>query len=441
MAPLKPPAAGRATFTLLAVLALTLAQTAAPAFAAPAKTTRVSVSSAGVAGNDRSFFPAISAGGRFVAFSSDASNLVAGDTNDSTDVFVRDRRNHTTSRVSVGAGTEGNLDSYDPSISANGRFVAFSSDASNLVSGDTNDSTDVFVRDRVMHTTMLVSVSSGGVLGNSVSSLPSISGGGRLVAFASFSSNLVGADTNAASDIFVRNLRTHTTRRASVSSAGVEADFDSADPAISADGRYVAFDADATNLVAADTNDTTDVFVRDLRAHATHRVSVGTQGAQANSDSHGPSISADGRLVAFHSYASNLVAADANGAADVFVHTLTTGTTSRVSVSGGGGEANSDSFLPSVSADGRFIAFYSDATNLVAGDTNRIFDVFVRDRANHATTRVSLSSGAVQGNGSSYDPAISADGRVVAFYSDATNLVGGDTNAAGDILVRGPLAP
>jgi Tol biopolymer transport system component len=399
------------------------------------------VSSAGVEGNNRSFFPSISAGGRFVAFSSDASNLVGGDTNDATDVFVRDRRYQATGRVSVSsAGVEGNADSYDPSVSADGRFVAFSSDASNLVDGDTNDATDVFVRDRRYHTTRRVSVSSAGVEGNSVSYLPSISASGRFVAFSSFASNLVGADTNAAYDVFVRDLRTHTTSRVSVGTAGVEGDFGSYDPSISAGGRFVAFDADATNLVGGDTNDTTDVFIRDRRTRTTTLVSVSIAGAVGNADSYAPSVSADGHFVAFHSYASNLVAGDTNGAADVFVLNREARTTSRASVSSAGVEGNADGYLPAISADGRFVTFYSGASNLVGGDTNDAFDVFVRDRRYHTTRRVSVNSSGVEGNAYSYDPAISADGRFVTFYSDATNLVGGDTNDAGDAFVRGPLA-
>jgi len=426
---------------LIAVVVLALVAIAVPGWAATAKTSRVSLSSAGGEGDDRSFFPAISSGGRFVAFTSDASNLVAGDTNGASDVFVRDRRNGTTRRISVStAGVKANADSYDPSISANGRFVAFSSDASNLVADDTNDSTDVFVRDLWSHTTRRVSVNSSDTEGNSVSYLPSISGGGRFVAFSSFASNLVGADANAAYDVFVRDLRTDTTSRVSVSTAGVEGDFGSYDPSISADGRFVAFDADATNLVADDTNDTTDVFIRDRTNHKTSLVSVSVAGAVGNADSYAPSISADGRFVAFHSYASNLVGADTNAAADVFVRDRGTDTTSRASVSSAGVQGNSDGFLPSISADGRFVAFYSGASNLVGGDTNDAFDVFVRDRTDHTTRRVSLSSRGVQGNAYSYDPSISADGRFVTFYSDATNLVGGDTNAAGDVFVRGPLA-
>jgi Tol biopolymer transport system component len=162
-------------------------------------------------------------------------------------------------------------------------------------------------------------------------------------------------------------------------------------------------------------------------------------GVAGNSDSSAPSISADGRFVAFQSYASDLVGGDTNGTIDVFVRDRKTGTTTRISVSSADAEGNSGSFLPSTSAEGRFVAFYSDASNLVGGDTNDAFDILVRDLRNHTTRRVSTSSAGVEGNGNSYDPAISAEGRFVAFSSDASNLVGGDTNDTTDVFVRGPL--
>jgi Tol biopolymer transport system component len=431
---------GSRMLALVLMLLLAMAAVAVPGWAMTAATGRISMSSAGAQGDLGSYDPSISADGRFVAFSSDASNLVGGDTNGDRDLFVRDRMSGATRRVSVSsAGVEGNSDSYDPSISADGRFVAFDSYASNLVGGDTNATLDVFIRDLRNHTTRRVSVSSAGIEGNSDSYLPSISADGRFVAFDSFASDLITDDTNGAHDIFIRDLRNHTTRRVSVSSAGIEGDFGSYDASISADGRSVAFDSDSTNLVEGDTNDTVDVFVRDRRSHTTRRVSVSSAGVEGNADSSTPSISADGRSVAFESFASNLVGHDTNGAADVFVQGYKVGTTRRVSVSSAGVEGDSDSYLPSISADGRFVAFYSGATNLVGGDANDAFDNFVRDMGNRRTRRISMSSAGVEGDAYSYDPSISADGRFVAFYSDAANLVGHDTNDVGDVFIRGPL--
>jgi Tol biopolymer transport system component len=179
-----------------------------------------------------------------------------------------------------------------------------------------------------------------------------------------------------------------------------------------------------------------DIFVRDTVTGRTTRVSVSSRERQANAGSQQASISADGRYVAFVSFASNLVAGDTNGTWDVFMRDTAKGKTTRVSVSSGGQQGNDQSGTPSISADGRYVAFYSYASNLVAGDTNGKADVFVRDTVTGRTTRVSVSSRERQGNGYSYEPSISTDGRYVAFYSLASNLVAGDTNTAGDIFVR-----
>jgi Tol biopolymer transport system component len=230
-----------------------------------------------------------------------------------------------------------------------------------------------------------------------------------------------------------------TTVRVSVSSSDTQANSRSMSPAISADGRYVAFESYASNLVAGDTNDRRDVFVGDRVTGTTERVSVSSSGTQANSRSMSPAISADGRYVAFNSDARNLVAGDTNRAQDVFVHNRSTGTTRRVSKSSSGTQANQRSSTGGISADGRYVAFESWASNLVAGDTNDRSDVFVRDRATGTTQRVSVSSAGTQANQGSWDPAVSADGRYVAFGSYASNLVAGDTNDVGDVFLRGPL--
>jgi hypothetical protein len=211
---------------------------------------------------------------------------------------------------------------YRVSVSAHGRYVAFASQATNLVPGDTNGFGDVFVRDRLSGTTERVSLDSGGAQGNSASYDPSISADGRFVAFVSDAINLVPGDTNGKPDIFVRDRQSGRTERISVNSAGAQGDDQSAIPSISADGRFVAFASQATNLVPGDTNGLMDVFVHDRLSGLTERVSVDSFGAQGNGISalFGLSISADGRFVAFESYASNLVHGDTNGYEDVFVH-------------------------------------------------------------------------------------------------------------------------
>jgi Tol biopolymer transport system component len=283
--------------------------------------------------------------------------------------------------------------------------------------------------------TRRVSVDSSGTEADSFSAFQAISADGRFVAFESFADNLVAGDTNGAWDDFVRDMLTGTTERISVDSAGSQADHSSFEVSISPDGRYVAFSSYADNLVAGDMNGTEDVFVRDRLNGTTERVSLDSSGNEA---SFTPSISADGRFVAFSSYADNLVAGDTNLDADVFVHDRQTGATERVSVdsSGTGGNAYAATDWSSLSADGNLVAFASTATNLVAGDSNSYEDVFVRDRAAGTTERVSVDSSGGQGNGNSYRATISADGRFVGFISAASNLVAGDTNKFTDSFVH-----
>ncbi len=381
---------------------------------------RVSVASDGTQGNHQSDSPSISADGRYVAFSSDASNLVSGDTNGARDIFVKDLRTGTTKRISVTSdGTQGNNGSYTPSISADGRYVAFSSDASNLVSGDTNGARDIFVNDLQTGITKRISVASDGIQGNSASYTPSISADGRYVAFSSPASNLVSGDTNDASDIFVKDLQAGTTKRISVASFSYA-------PSISADGRYVAFSYGAR-----------DISVNDLQTGITKPISVASDGTQGNNISLYPSISADGHHVAFSSSASNLVSGDTNRymRTRIFVKDLQTGTTQRISVASDGTQGNGNSYRPSISADGRYVAFESNDGNLVSGDTNSTDDIFVNDLQTGTTKRISVASDGTQGNNGSYTPSISTDGRYVAFSSPASNLVSGDTNGAQDIFV------
>jgi Tol biopolymer transport system component len=343
-------------------------------------------------------------------------------------------RGGATTLVSVASsGTAADGGSGPTGVSADGRYVVFASPATNLVP-DTNGVDDVFVRDLRRGTTTRVSVSSRGAQANGRSTNPAISGDGRYVAFHSLASNLVPGDTNGVDDVFVRDLRRGTTTRVRGSSRGGLADGLSDWAAVSSDGRYVSFRSAATNLVAGDTNGRNDILVRDLRRGTTTRVSVSTAGgAQADGHSFASALSADGRYVAFDSGATNLVRGDTNGEFDAFVHDRRSGETSRVNVSTGGAQADLGSGWPVVSADGRYVAFTSAATNLVPGDTNLdlngrpAWDVFVRDRRRGTTTRVSVSSSGAQGDSRSTNPSISADGRYVVFSSHANNLVPGDT--------------
>jgi WD40-like Beta Propeller Repeat len=402
------------------------------------QTTRVSVSSSGTQGNLASDLKSISANGRYVAFQSSATNLVADDTNiDLGDIFVYDRNTKQTSRVSISTGgVQGNNGSGFPNISADGRYVAFQSDATNLVADDTNLASDIFVYDRQAKQTSRISIPTGGGQGNDNSYSANISADGRFVAFISYASNLVDGDTNGAFDAFVHDRQTKLTSRISVTSSGEQGNSDSFFPKFSANGRFVVFDSYASNLVSGDTNGSRDVFVYDRQTKQTKRVSIASNGEQGNSDSFNTSISANGRYIGIYSRAANLIAGDTNNVSDVFVYDRQTKQTSRVSTASNGEQGNSDSYLASLSSDGRFVAFQSYASNLIVGDTNGSPDSFVYDRQTKQTSRVSISTEGVQGNAESFGPVISANGRFVALHSHADNLVAGDTNGLADVFVH-----
>jgi Tol biopolymer transport system component len=420
-----------AAAALVGLLFVATPASATVASATMATTVRVSLSSAGVQGTGRAMSPAISANGRYVAFE--------WDVNGRFEIFRRDLVTGATRRVDVSSTGVGATASNYPAISADGRFVAFMSYASNLVPGDTNGVTDIFVRDMVSSTTQRVSVSSSGAQGRARSTFPAISADGRYVAFASFASNLVAGDTNHVEDVFRRNLVTGKTQRVSVSSTGAQGSRDSGytRPAISATGRFIAFDT-ASALVAGDDNGRLDIYMHDRLSATTERVSVSSTGAQEGygADSSTPAISADGTSVAFESTAANLVPGDTNGSSDVFVRDRSTGTTWRASRSSAGVQGNGWSFSAAISGDGRYVSFTSQASNLVAGDTDGFDDVFVRDRTARTTQLVSVPMIAVEADGD--DPAISADGRFVAFVSWEP-LIADDTNQTADVYLRGPL--
>jgi len=313
-------------------------------------------------------------------------------------VFCAAASAQVTQRVDVGpGGTQAGGFSLAPSISADGRFVAFASTATNLVPGDTNGKMDVLVRDRVLATTERVSVDSAGTQGDGDSADPSISADGRYVAFSSFASNLVAGDTNGNTDIFLRDRVAGTTVRLSVKPSGAQAFGASRKPSISADGRFVAFESSSHDIVAGDTNSQWDVFVRDVVAGTNERVSVDSSANEANDGSFNAAISADGRFVAWESDATNLVAADTNPGFDIFVHDRQTGTTEVVSRYANGAQADAWCLNAAISGDGRFVTFYTQAP-LDPADTNGLYHVFVRDRQAGTTELVSRNSAGVQGN-------------------------------------------
>jgi YD repeat-containing protein len=490
---------------------------------------RVSTSNNGDESNlglDAYAFIDISEDGCCVAFSSNATNLVDNDTNNATDIFVRDRLLRTTKRVSVdSSGNQANGRSYYHSISADGRYVAFTSEAPNLsgdngvfvfvhdlqtgitteisrgfapsidkdgrfvtfssvyvlTDGDTPNQNDVFLYDLTNGSLKIISSGVGGVFSE-------ISDDGQAVAFSkNFTDVLVyDANTNLATSIGERfgqsfplnrlssevnangdekkytydrlgnvlsitdpennktsyefpsnqQLIINQITRVSVDSNGNQGNGDSYESSISADGRYVTYFSTSSNLVDEDTNNTGDIFLYDRQTQQTTRVSLDSNGVEGNSFSYLTTISADGRYIAFSSYASNLVSDDTNGTADIFIRDLQTEQTTRVSIDNNGFEGNGDSILPKISADNRYVTFSSTASNLVSDDTNNESDIFIRDLITGETTRVSIDSNGVEGNGKSFDSAISGDGRYITFISKATNLVSNDTNGFDDIFLH-----
>jgi len=439
--------------------------------------------------------PSVGADGRFIAFGSQSTNLVGDDANLANDIFVRDTCTGapagcvpTTLRVSLADDrSEANGGSAQPAMTPDGRFVAFQSSATNLTAEATGGLAHIYVRDTCLGagsgcttSTKMVSLATDGTVGNLDNRFPAIGTDGRTVAFLSEASNLVGSDTNGAFDAFVRDTCagvptgcSPSTTRVSLADDGSEGNGVSNRVGLSADGRLVVFASAASNLVSSDINGVADVFVRDTCFGAsgpctpsTTRVSVATDGTEANLAGSEPSISADGRFVTFASSADNFVGAgnDTNGAFDVFVRDTCFGVggctpaTARVSVASDGTEGDFGSGVgfsgQAISADGRFVTFHSFAGNLVAGDFNSETDIFVRDTCQGtpgctpSTVRVSVATDGAEGDGTSIFPHISPDGRFVVFQSFATNLLGGgnDTNNAEDTIVsrtsfvRPPLA-
>ncbi|MCC7015054.1 MAG: hypothetical protein IT454_20995 [Planctomycetes bacterium] len=428
-----------------------------PSLAHAQITARASVSSANAQGNANTGPTVVSSDGRFVAFASTASNLVTGDTNGVCDVFVRDRQLATTERVSLStAGAEGNALSgmsgnqayiealpMGFSMSSDGRFIVFESLASNLVAGDTNARTDVFLRDRQLGTTVRVSLTAGGGQCGGDCWRPSISDDGRFITFQSGDNSIVAGDVTGF-DVFVRDRALATTSKVSLGTGGTQGNNDSevlgGPGIISSDGRYVVFSSMCSNFVAGDTNGTWDAFVYDRTLLVTTRVSVSNTGAQGNSGNpgvDGARMSSDGRYVAFTSQATNLVPGDTNGFADVFVRDTLASTTVCASLDTSGfPAASSVSSTPFISANGRFVSFDSAASTLVAGDSNSRRDAFVRDLQTNAVRIASRSSAGAQGNETSYAGSLSSDGRFAAFWSVSNNLVTGDTNGRWDAFVN-----
>lgn len=403
----------------------------------------ISKSSTGAFGNAGSRTPqsgrGLSADGRIALFTSDASNLVPGDTNAYGDVFCYDTTTDALVRVNLGPGAlQSNQSSGACAVSADGGMAVFWSFASNLVTNDLNGITaDVFSATTASASVTAISVTPLGVTASGQSDGIELSADGRYMVFSSFAPDVVPVlDQNNRRDVFLRDALAGQSGLVSISTTGIQGNGDSTDPCISADGRFVAFQSLADNLVPNDTNATQDIFVRDIVLGSTSRVSVGSGGIQANGYCSFARISADGRFVAYASWASNLVPGDTNGTGDVFVYDRMTATTERVSVSTSSGQSNAECSIPSISRDGRRVAFQSSGIGLVPGAGGTIGNVYLRDRQIGTTVLISCTPSGTQGNSHSYDPSLSVDGTVVLFTSQATDLVPGDSNLRADVFLR-----
>jgi Tol biopolymer transport system component len=401
---------------------------------------RATTSASGEQGQGVSAVPVVSGDGRYVAFSSLASNLVPNDLNGRHDVFVKDMHTGAIERVSVSsAGVEGNDDSGEFSagtpiaMTADARFVAFASIATNLVSGDTNNNADVFLRDRLAGTTVRISVTSAGTQVAGDSRSPSISADGQRIAFSSSAPGYDSRDTNGDVDVYVHDRATGMTRLLSLAedhaAVGVV-------PVISADGHKVAFYSSSGLYLPVGLRPSpfpiNHVYVADVDSGAIIVVSL-TTGALGNGNSTYPALNADGHIVAFSSIATNLVAGDTNGVEDIFVRDTVANTTTRVSVRADGTQAPDSSTFPAVDSTGNRVAFHS--RNL-AGGSAPYADVFVRDRALGTTFLVSRGLNGFSGSSYSLEPpGLTANGGLAVYSSNATNIVVGDTNAAKDVFL------
>ncbi|PTQ87907.1 beta strand repeat-containing protein, partial [Agitococcus lubricus] len=396
---------------------------------------RLSLSSTQAQANGASQNATFSVDGTKVVFTSTANNLVAGDTNNVADIFIKDLVTGVVSCVSRDAsGNQANGASQNATFSADGTKIIFTSTANNLVAGDTNNVADIFIKDLVTGVVSCVSRDASGNQANGASQNATFSVDGTKVIFTSTANNLVSGDTNSASDIFVKDLQTGIVTRLTTNSQGIQADGDTYEYNLSADGKKITFSSYASNLINGDTNFSFDIFVKDLQTGLVSRVSTSTNGTQANYESYRPIFAPDGQKVLFQSAASNLIVGDNNNALDYFVKDLNTGELICVTRNVTGQIANGESQYAIFSKDGKKIIFDSYASNLVSGDTNSTSDIFVKNLENGDVIRINLANN-VQLNNQSIMPVLSNDGGKLLFTSSATNLVAGDSNNASDIFI------
>ena len=398
----------------------------------------LSVDSDSNLGNGHSRFAVQSDNGRFVAFSSAATNLVVGDTNGEYDVFVRDRANDTTTRVSVSSAAAEAVggDSENPSINDDGNLIVFESEATNLVAGDTNSDKDIFMHNTDTGTSIRISTTTTGLETTDDSRNAKISGDGEWIVFETDAS-LQPSDTNNVSDIYLYEIDTGTISRISENTNGTQSNGVSRNPSLSVDGRYIVFESAATTLISGDTNGVYDIFLYDRTLDTLERVNLTIGNTQSTGASYKPSVSDDGNRVLFESDATDLIGAfnDTNSSRDIFVRLRNIPSTARVSVNSAGVQSNGDSTNASISRDGANALFQSLATTLVDDDTNGVSDVFLRGIDAASTQRLSLNRSSLEGNGASYNVNLCATTRYATFHTEATNMdTFTDDNGVDDIV-------
>lgn len=414
----------------------------APAWGALGDLSLASTSDTGVKGNGER--PSIAAAGTQVAFESQSRRLDPADLDTTNDVYVKNLATGDIVLASTSsAGVKGNGPSYAPSLSGDGTRVAFVSEARNLDPADTDAMPDVYVKDLVSGGVMLASSRAGGVKANADSAQPSLSADGASVAFTSSATNLDPADTDPLPDVYVKDLATGALTLASESGAGAKGDGASGEPSLSGDGSKVAFSSEASNLTPEDRDPILDVFVKDLNSGGLTLASVSAAGTKSDAFSNHPSLSADSGMVAFFTLASNLDPIDTDFVGDVYAKDLSSGSLILVSASDAGAKGDDESFDPAISGDGGRVSFTSFASNLDPADGDFISDVFVKDLATGDVEVVSTSAAGTKGNAGSFQPSPSSDGSRIAFWSLASNLIPSDPDFGPDVYVKegAPSAP
>jgi Tol biopolymer transport system component len=410
-------------------------------------TERINLSTEGVeATGGNSFASTTSADGNLVVFSSLANNLDPLDTNTVTDIYLKNRSTGSLTLVSRGPNGVGDASSSNPVISADGSTVVFASAATNLIANDTNGVVDVFAYyvafggiQRISESNASIfPIQGNGASGSCASNCFSVSDDGRYIAFESLASNFSSIDTDSVSDIYVRDRIGQATILISQTTLGSlgSGPLGSNKPAISGNGRFVIFESSRV-LETADTNNTGDIYLRDIQSNSTTRVNTSATGAATTTGfSARPSISRDGTIVAFRSVSNELVPGDSSPISqrDVFVKNLNTGAIRRAEIPGGG-DPNGDSNEAFISGDGASLVFHSAASNFVPTDSNGVEDVFLMRINTGTIERLSLTSTNIQAIGASTFPKCNADCSKVVYESSATNLVAGDTNTRTDIFL------